>query len=64
MVTRATIISTANTTVGALPTSTRANSRSGVGQPMASDVMFTRERMAAPLANAMPVAARINPSCR
>ena len=37
MITRASIISTANTAVEALPTSTRRNSRNGAGQPMASD---------------------------
>ena len=62
--TRAMIISTANTAVGALPTSTRMNSRSGAGQPIASDVMSIRERIAAPLANAMPAPARIRPTCR
>ncbi len=64
MMTRASTISTANTAVGALPTSTRMNSRSGVGQPIASEVMSIRERIAAPMAKAMPAPARISPSCR
>ena len=50
--------------VEALLTSTRTNSRKGAGQPMASEVVSTFERMAAPLAKAIPVAARISPSCR
>ena len=37
MMTRASVISTAKTAVEALPTSTRMNSRSGAGQPMASE---------------------------
>ena len=41
MTTRASIISTANTAVDALPTSTRMNSRNGAGQPIASEVTST-----------------------
>ena len=48
MTTRASVIRTANTAVDALPTSTRMNSRSGAGQPMASEVRSIRERIAAP----------------
>ena len=42
MVTRAAITRIANTTVEALPTSTRAKRRSGSGQRIASEVMSTR----------------------
>ena len=64
MTMRATRIRTAKTAVEALPTSTRRNSRSGAGQPIASEVMSIRERIAAPAAKAIPAPARIRPSCR
>ncbi len=64
MATRAIVISTANTAVEALLTSTRRNSRSGGIQPIASDVMSIRERIVAPLANARPPPASISPNCR
>ena len=64
MITRASITSTANAAVEALPTSTRRNSRNGAGQLMASEVTSTLERTAAPAAKAIPAAARISPSCR
>ena len=64
MITRASSISTANTAVEALSTSTRRNSRNGAGQLMASDVTSTLERTVAPAAKAIPVAARISPTCR
>ena len=48
MTRRASRISTANTAVEALSTSTRTNSRSGAGQPAARAVRSTRERTAAP----------------
>ncbi len=41
---------------------TRSSRRSGVGQPMARDVMSIRERSAAATASATPVAARIRPT--
>ena len=50
MMTRASVISTAKTAVEALPTSTRMNSRSGAGQPMASEPTSIRDRTAAPTA--------------
>ena len=61
---RASTISKANAAVGALPTSTRMNSRSGAGQPIASEVMWTRARIAARMATAKPAPVRINPNCR
>ena len=45
-------------------TSTRINSRSGVGHPKASDATSIRARVAAPAANAIPVPVTIKPSCR
>ena len=64
MMTRASVISSANTAVGALPTSTRMNSRSGAGQPIASEVMSIRARIAAPAPSAIPAPTMISPSCR
>ena len=64
MTTRASVISTANTAVEALPTITRTTCRSGAGQFFASEVTSIRARIAAPAASAKPVAARIRPSCR
>ena len=64
MMTRASVISTANTAVEALPTSTRMNSRSAAGQPIASEARSIRKRIAAPAAYAMPAPARMSPSCR
>ena len=44
------IITIANARVEALATSTRTKCRNGVGQPIASEVMSIRERIAAPAA--------------
>ncbi len=64
MITRASVISSANTAVGALPTSTRMNSRSGAGQPIANEVVSMRERIAVPTPSAIPAPTTISPSCR
>ena len=64
MMVRAIRINSAKTAVEALPASTRMNSRSGAGQPMPSEVMSIRARIAALAASEIPAPARIRPSCR
>src|SRR3954454_16484859 len=61
---RVNTISSANAAVGALPTNTRVNSRSGAGQPIASEAISTLERMVARMAKAIPPPVRISPNCK
>ncbi len=62
MTIRATRIRTANTAVEEYSTSTRTIPRNGAGQLAPSLLMSTRERIAAPDANAIPAPASTTPT--